>query len=281
MKPLSPVSLLVGQPDGTKPPANGSGRIGLMVYDKELGRVIALTAKQTIAGVLRVGDGTAGFGSTLHNSVFEADLSDYVSADAMIGLVQLDLTAPISIDLLHLEEEELAHPTAWVENPASELGSEVVIHTSATHASLAKVLSTSGHFIMETDTNGRTSHFRDAVVLKGIQDSRPVGQGDAGALVTTSDGKALAIVIGGDGERIFAAPVHRVLDRIGGIVGLDETLLERLSGGFALYSEDLLTLLPHSASNVDYQKLAQDALKDDEGAALGTAEQLIGAFGSV
>lgn len=201
------------------------GRLGYLLLDQSVEKLIALTASQ-LAGARLVSTSTGrkiGFSSS--NRMLRDSRLERRPADTMLMPVILEEGIGLSPVQICDENGDPLLPTDWIRNTAGLLGQTVLIHTSKALPRLARVASTQGHFIMPVDRDDNEVHFNRAIELCGIGDEPLTKAGDAGCLVTTRSGEAIGVIICGVDEVSFAAPISRVIDELQDCTGITRDMI--------------------------------------------------------
>lgn len=198
--------------------ARVAGRLGLMLYDSSDPGIVALTAAQvTFKSTSICHDGALVATSSADNDRSDDRHRPSRPAATMIEKVVLDETARVAPTPVTLIAARKRGRFGLCADPRRFTGKSVLVHTRPGEPVKALLRSTYGLFRMPRPDGGETALFSDALTIESL-DGKPVTNvGDAGAVVTTTAGDALGVIICGIGLTSFAAPIGPVLPRDGSL----------------------------------------------------------------
>ena len=184
------------------------GRLGLLLFDDDVQRVVALTAAQIAARSheLCIEEGmivASGSGDD-----FTPQQSGSVRrADTMLRTLRLRLDAKLSeIQFVDVLGSSFGAPVL-ARDPYRLLGEKVLVQSSSARPGVGRLFSTSARFRMPAPETGEPTVFTGALELESLDDSPLSVKGDAGCVVTSMSGEVLGILVCGIGKTSYAAPL--------------------------------------------------------------------------
>jgi hypothetical protein len=190
-----------------------SGRLGLLLFDKDNGGVLALCAAQIVYGHDHLVKDGSVIGYESQEEPFVDHAPRFRSAASMIEKVRLEEFIQIDQPPVNLGGRLALREFAQPVDPWDHLGERVLLHTAPLAPQSCYLRSVTGHFRMPPPGEEEPVTFCDALVIEDRSGKPLTREGDAGAIITTLEGSPLGIVICGIGKQSFAAPVGPILEQ--------------------------------------------------------------------
>lgn len=231
-----------------------AGRLGFLIVDEESPHTVAFTAAQLSPKGERLyhGDKEIGVKSL---AIEEREKGEPVRhADTMV--LPLVLTnkvkfSPTPIVDLQGRPIELGNV---VNETHRFIGQTVLVHTSIEKPREALFFSPNAYFKMPAYDTAELTLFKDALELRSFDGNPVATNGDAGALVTLTDGRVLGVVISGIGTRCFAAPLWKLLEGFGDYGPLSSIEAKRRNNALPKSSQELVPKQRSRESTPDFEE---------------------------
>jgi hypothetical protein len=199
-----------------KPPSPTTGVLGPLLVHPPTGRLFSLAAAQVVCGSEEVlVAGRSGKVQPISRQAprIVSSSDDWQEAEALVAQVplikelhiQATAEGPVGRRILRARPE--VETNIW-----RRLGQSVVVHGRRASAQ-GRLVSVDSHFEMPRPWDGKVATFDNALEIRREDDIPLVSKGDAGALVTGTDGAWLGIVVGCAGDIVFAAPIGALAHR--------------------------------------------------------------------
>jgi hypothetical protein len=233
--PLSPRTRVRGDS-----PDSFDGRLGLLVYDSSVNRVVSLTSAQLVRTASSLHDGRRCVAVASHNVFPPPDPVPHIRAESLIVPVVVPPARPLALDqFLAVDGDRIYQPDLQL-NAKKLLGEEVLIQVDERRPTRAVLNSLNGQFLMPLRPGEEFTFVEGALEMSAPSGDALTRAGDAGAVVTSLAGHPIGVVICGIDGTTFAAPTAGAILAVGDCAALDQASIGQWND-FVLRRDDAPT----------------------------------------